>query len=119
MPVGRPRKYPVEGNPAETEQPTVANIDMGAPEGDKPVAVEVSPEPPKEPEKPKPHELNDIEMIQAERELRRYIRKDGGFRTGIPPRDLARAKGLMKILKREEPVWDRTLDPPARKDLTS
>jgi hypothetical protein len=57
--------------------------------------------------------------IQMERELRRYIRMGGGFRVGIPKRDERRAKMLMKQLGREDPEWDRSLDPPEAPDHAS
>lgn len=59
------------------------------------------------------------ELVQAETELRRYVRKDGGFRDGISDKDNAHAKGLLKILGRTEIAWDRLLDPEHTKDLTS
>lgn len=50
------------------------------------------------------------DLVQAERELRRYVKKDGsGFRKSLPDEARAEAKRLMGILGRKEPVWDENI----------
>ncbi len=44
-----------------------------------------------------------------ERELRRYVRRGGGFRKNLPKDHKAVAKRLMKKLDRKEPEWDETI----------
>jgi len=62
------------------------------------------------------------EMVQAEIELRRYIKRGGinkdtgkeipkGFCKGLPEKDKKRAKALMKKLGREKLEWDEDLVP--------
>lgn len=48
---------------------------------------------------------------EAEKELRAYVRRDGGFRVGLKPNAIKKAEQLLKDLKREEPKWDTGLLP--------
>lgn len=60
-----------------------------------------------------------VQMVAAERDLRKYIRRGvddddkdtGGFRKGLSPEDMRRARLLMKGLGRKKPVWDLELIP--------
>lgn len=54
-------------------------------------------------------ELNDAQEAEAERELRRYVRREGGFRVGLPAQKIERAKFLMNRLNRDEPAWDEAI----------
>lgn len=45
----------------------------------------------------------------AERELRRYVKKSGGFRKGLGPKAIERAEHLLELLERKEVVWDETI----------
>lgn len=45
-------------------------------------------------------------LVQAELELRKYVRAGGGFRVGISKADRTRTEFLMKRLGRSEPKWD-------------
>lgn len=44
-----------------------------------------------------------------ERELRRYVKRDGGFRKNLPKEKMEVAKRIMKKLGREKPEWDPSI----------
>lgn len=50
--------------------------------------------------------LSEIDRVSCERELRKYVRRDGGYAKGITGDDRKRAKVLLKLLGRKELVWD-------------
>ena len=51
----------------------------------------------------------EFDAVVAERELRKYIRRSGGFRKDLPDTDMARAEKLMKALGRTQPIYDFTI----------
>ena len=53
--------------------------------------------------------LTSKQKIGYERELRRYVKKTGGFRKGLPEVQKDTALGLMKILDRKSPAWDKKI----------
>lgn len=55
--------------------------------------------------KPK-KQLKPDETMRLERELRRYVKRAGGFRKGLPEADKKTATRLMKVLGRDEPEWN-------------
>lgn len=60
--------------------------------------------------KPKPKPL--VQSDEAvEREIRRYVKRNGGFKKDLPEKDVNRGKALLKKLKRATPVWDGNLLP--------
>ena len=44
-----------------------------------------------------------------ERELRRYVKRNGGFRKGLPSAHKEVALRLMKKLGRKKPEWDKSI----------
>lgn len=56
----------------------------------------------------KPKE-DDDPTILIEKELRRYIRKDGGYRKGLSPEDKERCRKLMGIAGRNSLIWDKSI----------
>ena len=52
-----------------------------------------------------------VDLVACERELRKYVKRFGGFRKGITDDDKARANQMMELLGRKELVWDKTLIP--------
>jgi len=64
--------------------------------------------------------LEESKTIQvAELELRRYVRRGGGFRLGISIQAQKRAEFLMERLGRKEPEWDLSIVFDEDKELTS
>lgn len=55
---------------------------------------------------PKKLKLTKKQKVGYERELRRYVKRAGGFRKGLPEAQKDTARGLMKILDRKKPEWD-------------
>jgi hypothetical protein len=53
--------------------------------------------------------LTKSQKIGFERELRRYVKKTGGFRKNLPEKEKETALGLMKILERKSPAWDKKI----------
>ena len=53
--------------------------------------------------------LTDETKVGLERELRRYIKKSGGFRKGLTKDDEKKARKIMKRLGRTELKWDLTI----------
>jgi hypothetical protein len=53
----------------------------------------------------------EIDRVSCERELRRYVRFDGGFKKNITEPDKKRAEEIMKLLGRKKPEWDETIIP--------
>ncbi len=56
------------------------------------------------------------QAVAAEREIRRFVRRDGGFRAGLQPQQIARAKELLSqagrpVKGKEKPKWDLILIP--------
>lgn len=49
------------------------------------------------------------QKAMLERELRRYVRRDGGFRKNLPSAHKEVALRLMKKLGRKEPKWDKSI----------
>lgn len=87
----------------DAQQAETAN----APESSEEPKADASPEPEvpqaKAPEAPK---TAAADLVMAERELRRYVRRDGGFRLGLKEAGIKEAERLMAILGRTEPKWD-------------
>lgn len=52
-----------------------------------------------------------INLVSCERELRKYVRRDGGFRKGISEADKKRAKEMLKLLGRTKLEWDENIIP--------
>lgn len=52
------------------------------------------------------------DVIATERELRRYVKRDGGFRKNLSKEAQAEAERLMKILGRTSPAWDLDITVP-------
>jgi hypothetical protein len=48
---------------------------------------------------------------EIELEIRRYVKRNGGFRKDLPEDDIKRAQKLLKRLGRSEPSWDLKLIP--------
>ena len=53
--------------------------------------------------------LTDELKVGLERELRRYVKKSGGFRKGLPKEDEKKARKIMKRLGRKKLEWDLTI----------
>ena len=60
----------------------------------------------KDVEKAKKTPLTDEQKMALERELRKYVKKTGGFRKDLPEQDKQKALRIMKRLGRKEPKWD-------------
>jgi len=59
-------------------------------------------------------ETKDIAVkkdVEIEKELRRYIKKSGGFKKDISKEDKKKAEVLLKQLGRNKPKWDLDLIP--------
>ena len=67
---------------------------------DRPVTLE---------QKPQQDEPVDEKTVGLERELRRYVKRTGGFRKDLSPGDTKKAEAIMKELDREKPEWDVTI----------
>lgn len=50
-----------------------------------------------------------IDKIPIEKELRRYVKREGGYRKGLSSLEKKRAQHLRKLLGRKELAWDKTL----------
>ena len=59
--------------------------------------------------KPKKMKLSSEDKVAYERELRRYVRKDGGYRKGLSEEKVERCKKSMKRLGRKNVKWDKTI----------
>lgn len=53
----------------------------------------------------------EIDLVTCERELRKYVKRDGGYCKGITGNDRKRAQELLKLLERKELVWDGNILP--------
>ena len=53
--------------------------------------------------------VEEAARSDAERELRRYVRRGGGYRKKIPKKDKVRAQMLMNRLGRKKPAWDESI----------
>jgi len=70
--------------------------------------VEATPVP-KSPQ-PKPIVVETIpERVAVEREIRRYVRRDGDFRKDLARGDRERATTLLKLMGRKKVIWDTTI----------
>ena len=78
---------------------------------------DASPKPEPTPEAPKTEapKMATADLVMAERELRRYVRRDGGFRLGLKEAGIKEAERLMAILGRKEPRWDLKIAVPGFK----
>jgi len=56
-----------------------------------------------------------VDLVACERELRKYIRRDGGYCKGISSKDRGRAKDLLKMLGRKNCEWDGKIIPVPQK----
>ncbi len=63
-----------------------------------------------------PDELDVAEKNALEHELRKYIKRSGGFRKGLPEFEKQRAKQLMEIAGKEKLKWDLSIDIPGYGD---
>jgi len=52
------------------------------------------------------------EAVELEREIRRYVKKSGGFRADMADAGIRRAKQLLKKAGRTEPVWNHKIAVP-------
>ncbi len=50
-------------------------------------------------------------QISCEKELRKFVKRFGGFRKGVSEADKARAHQMLKLLGRKELRWDKSLIP--------
>ena len=59
-------------------------------------------------------ELKGGELARAalEREIRRYVKKSGGFRKDLNPQDQKRAVALLAIIGRRSITWDLSIHVP-------
>jgi len=62
--------------------------------------------------KSKPEDLTIPERNAVERELRRFIKRSGGFRKNLAKDLQERAEKLMVVIGRKKPEWDFTIDIP-------
>jgi len=61
-------------------------------------------------QKEKEAELSEDDRIAMEREIRRYVRKAGGYRKGLPESEKAKcAKLLIKLGRSKSISWDETI----------
>lgn len=72
--------------------------------------------------KPKEPEMTDEEKVLTEREIRKYVKKTGGYRKGLPYKDEAHCGDLLKKMGRKKVEWDRNIivpgiDKPTVKDI--
>ncbi len=51
------------------------------------------------------------DKVDLERELRKYIKRAGGFRRGLPKAQQNRARAILKLLDRKSLCWDHKLIP--------
>lgn len=103
---------PVKG---VAESPTTAGSQIGddndGPKTTTPLEergnVPPAPEPEKPPKKRKllPHEIADLE-----RQIRKYIKRAGGFRKGISNAEKMTANALLAKAGRKKAVWDHSID---------
>ena len=54
--------------------------------------------------------LKAHEIRSTEQQIRRYVKRDGGFRKGIDNKGKAEAKCLLELLGREKVAWDKSID---------
>lgn len=52
-----------------------------------------------------------VDLVLCEKELRKYIRRDGGYCKGISRADRERARKLLKLLGRKFLGWDKNIIP--------
>lgn len=52
-----------------------------------------------------------VDLVSCERELRKYVRRDGGFRKDLPEESKKRAKQILKLLGRKKLEWDEQIIP--------
>jgi fructose-specific phosphotransferase system component IIB len=53
--------------------------------------------------------IEDEGMVAIERQIRRYVRRSGGFRRDLHKEEIAHAKALLAIVKREKIEWDTSI----------
>lgn len=53
----------------------------------------------------------EVDLVSCERELRRYVKRSGGFRKGISRTDKKRAQKMLKLLGRIGLEWDKNIIP--------
>jgi hypothetical protein len=73
--------------------------------------------------KKKPKGMSEEEKVRTEREIRRYVRKIGDYRKGLPDNEKAICARLLRKMGRTEVEWDRTIhvpgmDNPSVADIT-
>lgn len=51
------------------------------------------------------------DKIDLERELRKYVKRAGGFRRGLPKEQQTRTRDILKLLDRRGLSWDTELIP--------
>lgn len=56
-----------------------------------------------------------VDLVSCERELRKYVKCDGGFRKDISDADKKRAKEILKLLGRTKLEWDDKILPVNKK----
>lgn len=47
-----------------------------------------------------------VDLIACEKELRKYVRRDGGYCKGVTGNEQKRAQELLKLLGRKGLTWD-------------
>lgn len=65
----------------------------------------------------RPTEKPKVDMVACERELRKYVRRDGGYCKGITENDKKRAQELLKMLGRKGQTWDGNIVPIPQKNI--
>lgn len=51
----------------------------------------------------------EIDLVSCEKELRKYVKRNGGFCKDISNADKKRARQLLKLLGRTKPEWDKNI----------
>jgi hypothetical protein len=52
------------------------------------------------------------DVVATEREIRRYVKRAGGYRKGLSEKDKAQCATLLRKLGRQEIAWDPTIQVP-------
>lgn len=53
----------------------------------------------------------EVDLVSCERELRKYVRRDGGFRKDLSEESKKRAKQMLKMLGRKKLEWNENIIP--------
>lgn len=54
-------------------------------------------------------EETKVDLVACEKELRKYVRRDGGYCKGVTGNERKRAQELLKLLGRKGLTWDSNI----------